>query len=76
MIINRTKTDLDKTTRSLDELPSTEVKQGIIWELRIETARKRGYFDAAKLYFTKGAKQLGNSKNLFNNIYRFSLKKT
>jgi hypothetical protein len=76
MIVNRTKTDLDKAARSLHELSHIEVKQDIIRQLRIEKARKKGYFDAAKLYFTKSAKQLGKSKNLFNNIYRFSLEKT
>ena len=66
MIVSRTKNDLDKATRSLDEFSSAEVKQDIIRELRIEKARKKGYFDAAILYFTKYAKQLGKSKNLFS----------
>ncbi|CAF3796438.1 unnamed protein product [Rotaria sp. Silwood1] len=59
MIVNRAKTDLDKATCSLEELSIRVVKQDIIMELRIEKARKKGYFDAAKLYFTKSAKQLG-----------------
>ncbi len=44
MIVNRTKTDLDKAARSLHELSHIEVKQDIIRQLRIEKARKKRLF--------------------------------
>lgn len=74
MIVSQTKTDLDEVECSLRK--ASQGTEDVIRALRIKKARKRGYFDAAKLYFAQSVKRSGKSKNLLNNIYRFLFKNT